>query len=824
MGAMQKIEKVHIYNQLKQDVERRFGSKINYSKDCKLLAEQVFEKTNRQISISTIKRFFDIIKSSFQPSRYTLDTLAFFTGYENWDDYISHSQTASSSPSGLSVYENIGLITENSLNSISYKTKYDSRQFIPRLFARRFLESFLKSDKTATMLVAPKGYGKSSILLQWFTEYSNHSNINDYIVCLIDGGIFFAIYNLSESPAILNQLIDFDVKECPGIFLKNPQEDNKKKFIVIIDDIDEIFPRKDKYYNLVKNLMQIILLNKDNPDFKMILTCRPENLDPFTSLISQNPMLAKCWHHVSFFHQNHLETINIPSFNHKELKSPQAAMGNIRPYYFFSLYHPDLLQVISNPYYYSFLKNLTEVNGISEISFLDNLIHQAIYAPPYAAEKQSFVKSFLMLCNMAEEEDFVDKQMLLEETDCLLAYQELLASGILYEFIVTENSFRVQIKTRFSNKVIFEHILLRYLSQAKKPDVEFLQEIFLKYKNHPSLRSGALKWLVKLGFHEKNYDLLKEIHHLIENLAAPADYSYAATLSETTIAVQNAFTCCFRNDTTSAKTLLPWMAESSSGRSLYFNELFDLDNLRNFSPGILDSYLTNFPSPEGEVNASYIRFMKAFLNFDESTCQVEWERMKLIQHELINSPLSLAYYYSVLFLFPAYYYNENKPELIAGILATSAELRKKEIQQADTVPLFELTVLFNLNTCNLFDDILTLSEYIDSCYENPDTGTSGYWQYYKLCVARAHLNTGDEPQALELFRQVKFLQFPVYMRHFMQLQIDLSRAEFLIYMQKKTDASALLKDIHDLAGYLGYPLFSHQARRMEHKLTEKKTT
>jgi hypothetical protein len=42
---------------------------------------------------------------------------------------------------------------------------------------------------------------------------------------------------------------------------------------------------------------------------------------------------------------------------------------------------------------------------------------------------------------MAEETDFVEKDLLIEEPNCLIAYNELLASGVFYEFSGNEKFF-----------------------------------------------------------------------------------------------------------------------------------------------------------------------------------------------------------------------------------------------------------------------------------------------------------------------------------------------------------------------------------------------
>ena len=72
---------------LKAEIQTRFGRKILYAKDCRELAELIRYKTQRHISISTIKRFFGIIKNSFSASKYTLDTFSIFLEYEYWHQF-----------------------------------------------------------------------------------------------------------------------------------------------------------------------------------------------------------------------------------------------------------------------------------------------------------------------------------------------------------------------------------------------------------------------------------------------------------------------------------------------------------------------------------------------------------------------------------------------------------------------------------------------------------------------------------------------------------------------------------------------------------------
>jgi hypothetical protein len=86
---MQNNEQTHLHENLKDEVERKFGTKLKFTGNCKLLSSQIFEATNRQLSVSTVKRFFGIIPSPFNPSKYTLDTLSTFIGFDGWDSFVN---------------------------------------------------------------------------------------------------------------------------------------------------------------------------------------------------------------------------------------------------------------------------------------------------------------------------------------------------------------------------------------------------------------------------------------------------------------------------------------------------------------------------------------------------------------------------------------------------------------------------------------------------------------------------------------------------------------------------------------------------------------
>lgn len=66
-------------------LEEKFGRKIRYPKDCESLALQMNEAATQRISASTLKRLFGFITPTTSPSLYTLDTVAMFLGFADWE-------------------------------------------------------------------------------------------------------------------------------------------------------------------------------------------------------------------------------------------------------------------------------------------------------------------------------------------------------------------------------------------------------------------------------------------------------------------------------------------------------------------------------------------------------------------------------------------------------------------------------------------------------------------------------------------------------------------------------------------------------------------
>lgn len=78
-------------------IEKKFGKEIRYPSDCDALSEDVFLHTKQKISVSTLKRLLGFVNGVQDPRLYTLDILAKYLEYTNWDVYLEEIKSSNNS-------------------------------------------------------------------------------------------------------------------------------------------------------------------------------------------------------------------------------------------------------------------------------------------------------------------------------------------------------------------------------------------------------------------------------------------------------------------------------------------------------------------------------------------------------------------------------------------------------------------------------------------------------------------------------------------------------------------------------------------------------
>ena len=77
-----------------------YGKPIRYPYDCDEIARVINGKTGKNISVNTVKRLLGFISEEREPRLYTLDMIAEYLGFDNWDVYQLHLNQMKGSSAG----------------------------------------------------------------------------------------------------------------------------------------------------------------------------------------------------------------------------------------------------------------------------------------------------------------------------------------------------------------------------------------------------------------------------------------------------------------------------------------------------------------------------------------------------------------------------------------------------------------------------------------------------------------------------------------------------------------------------------------------------
>jgi len=71
---------------LKKELEQTFGRKITSYRDCVQLVEDIYQKTDSTVNVNTLRRFFGLVKTAYDPSPSTLTIFSKYCGFNSIDE------------------------------------------------------------------------------------------------------------------------------------------------------------------------------------------------------------------------------------------------------------------------------------------------------------------------------------------------------------------------------------------------------------------------------------------------------------------------------------------------------------------------------------------------------------------------------------------------------------------------------------------------------------------------------------------------------------------------------------------------------------------
>ena len=786
----------HIRSLFQGQLKKTEGREIRYAKDCQNLAVSIRQETKRSLSVSTLKRLFGIIDYPYHPSKYTLDTLSLYLGFRSWSDLQENYSPEQVPPPEVDYWSKlksrIDIITNRSLASIRARLTDQIKHFKPREFAFSKFELFLNSPYAATAYIAPGGYGKTTIATQLTEHFFTAANArypND-IVCLIDGSILVNLMNLNLELVRIKNIIDFQEKASfSNYFLDHPDQ-VKGRFVLIIESLYQIYYQEEKLKNFVANLMDLLNFYRDTPWFKCVITCRPDNWKLLTYHIQNRPEIRECWYDVNFTGST-ADYVNVPLLNEDEIDHFLRKRHPRRIYEKLKFLYPDIKELLSQPsllYLFSSLESSGSIH--SDLELLEHYFSNRIFVEPYLEEKYAITEALIKKTQYARNSFAVRKSELPSEGSHKAAYEALVFNNVIYDYSIPGQHLSVATYVRFANDILLGYLLANTWISENQLNPDLVEKVYSYYETNPPLRSNVIKYLIKIAFKEGNTEVLSGIlpllhmdHHLWEVID--------------TIGLE------LRKDKKIRESLLPVYAGSGTGRSLCFENSFDMDSLVLFSGKYVDLYLEHQKGMEGKVYGHFLKFMQYFLSDDAPNCKIlyDWFRSQKTYTDL--SARGMAYLYAAQVIFQSCIERDPDPDLLQKIRKSS-----KNFQD----PAFGYVLMVALNFGDHYPEIIRLSERARR--DSPDKQPVRSWET-RLCnmiYARALLQTGQISRAKQVYEEEVTVAVPYNIRNYVAILSGFIELEFLGPDERPDEALRILGDIKTTSKMLKFKYFTRKAQ------------
>lgn len=542
-----------LQRQLIEAVEKRFGKKVSYQRDCKTLSEKVFEQTHEYISPATLRRLFGFLKTNSKPTRVTLDILARYCGYSHWQNFVEN-QIKASATSKTSTPELWSLITTNipevnhhSIRSIQIKSGIPFEKTVRRTYLESLINHFVSSNYSALAIVAPGGYGKSTFIAHWYLN--NPKVTKQQIIPIIISASKLENYAFSElnidewlwSQIGINAIsipnLNDELKKLPG------------KVIFIIDALDEVTLTGIKLEKTLKGIHELAKEFSESANTKLIITSRYATWKSLQGYLI-NP---EVWLNIDQSNFNS-DNANIPPLSYDEMQTVldnTVNEGKKEHLLIFEL-PPMLRQTISYPFYLQlFISSYGKASyrTLSDpLNIINEFIKQKVFESIYPEEKADILNALAKEC--IENSTPLNKQKLKKLYPINLktagnyfdAYHDLLSFGIISEEKVYTDSLGYSTLVSINNNNILTSLIAQKLIKEyglSEKLVWAAKNLFSQNEIYPKL----IGYIFSIGFNERKVAFLKD---LLQQF-----------LPDHVPELTNTLTLCLKRDESLFKELLP---------------------------------------------------------------------------------------------------------------------------------------------------------------------------------------------------------------------------------------------------------------------------
>ncbi|MCX2575102.1 hypothetical protein [Pedobacter sandarakinus] len=491
------------------ELRRRILEKNNIKNispsDCSLITANIQTALKKNISETTLKRFFGFANVSHQFSQFTINTLMEYvgqTGQTNHQDRKEYLDNGNQADLDQIRYHALR-VTRATILYIRNRCTVPFELTIKRNFAERDLRIFRECSYSFTSFISPPGYGKSILLLHLIQNMflEERAEFSKDIVLFISADHIFNedMEDLSLEDRIKTKLglplntnlIDF----FDDIFKKR-----KVKFFLVVDGVSDLILNRQLKPKIFIRIVDFISTIEHSESVKLIINMRSTTWSRFYEKIRYAHFLRNKWFPGSFY-QASIAT-NVPPLSNNEIEDIVRKINPAND----QTISPHLKQQLKFPYhiqwYYQLREEYPDFDAFTNIIYYEiiaKFINEKVYNSTYATEKILFCKKIILMTDYGRQTLKVAKTELIKDFPVFKnAYAELLADGIIMEEKQVENDLPKEY-VRFVQPHVFEYFQFIELYDLfnHQLDEHFFNTINKQYFGNQS-RFQMLQWAARL--------------------------------------------------------------------------------------------------------------------------------------------------------------------------------------------------------------------------------------------------------------------------------------------------------------------------------------
>jgi hypothetical protein len=728
------------FEQLKQCLLEHIGIAQVAAADCAYISAAIYKKIKKQLSETTVKRVYGFASYEFKPSAFTLNAMAEFCGYNNWNDYCVHYQkdTYRSAPvedkDWIKVLEKAEKVTNYTLKVTKNRSGIPYDLTVERKAIIQHLNLFASSAYTATALIAPTGYGKTIGLCHWIDQYLIPKQAaKQDIVLFFSGHALVSAYNSGHElnnwlMSILGIYSDQSIAD-----LLNPKTEFKGRFFLIVDGLDEYLYKDNHFLIIFNQLLDIISLHHQCSWFKVIVTMRS------ASWINHSHLMPDERQWFTGFITNDYNPVNVPLFNSEEItvlckKLGATKVGNLPLHIIENFSYPLYFQ-----YYFKTRAGSFSINNFNQVSIYEIVsayVLNKIYRSRYSDDIIQFIIELISEMNFKANDFKVQKSKL----DKLLktynhAFKYLIDIGVMQVINVSEHTNYLNY-VRFSNKNLLEYAIAKRL--LLETDGCFNHELIVHMDallGNSVIKIPVLKWC---------------LYHAIRN---GLTYNLAALDNLSVTMAQKQELAVLVSEILNKQYILSRSPDKTE------EDDFNLDeNIINYFAGIefisgnyenaLDTILSFKLAPSERILFKCCICISAIIRLDIEKFEQHLYELKQYSNEYFTgfpiNPLTCLD-----FIYCYFKYGIFKRETLVELTRFYFNPQKAPSQGTSKFnEIIYLLAIHCLSICQNPVKTLRLINAIRKIYPN---GSEGYNFMIKIISAQAYLQLNDSNKALEIF-------------------------------------------------------------------------